>query len=146
MKKGLILACGAIVASLGLTGCMSTNTSEGAYAPEVVIKKEYTPIIKHQETMVSGDATIYCLFGFIIWGTNEFADESFTRTSNAGAVSLLFDPNTAAKQGATYNALDAADADMLLGAKYELDIEDYFVFKKIKANVSGYPGVVKGFK
>ena len=51
-----------------------------------------------------------------------------------------------AKQGATYNACEAAKADVILGAKYKLDIADYFVYKTIKCKVTGYPGTIKGVK
>ena len=45
-----------------------------------------------------------------------------------------------------YNACEANKADALLGAKYKIDTEDYFVFKKVKCTATGYPGVINGVK
>ena len=50
------------------------------------------------------------------------------------------------KQGATYNACAANKADRLLAAKYKVDVKDFFVYKNVTAQVTGYPGVIKGVK
>ena len=38
------------------------------------------------------------------------------------------------------------NTNVLLAAKYKLDINDYFIYKAIKCKVTGYPGSIKGVK
>lgn len=141
MKKMLILAS----ATLALTtGCISLNTNDGAVPVEVKVQKAYTADIAVQDKTTSAEATVNCLFGLITWGVTEYADDAFV-TSNA-SLSLVKDANTVAKQGATYKACKATNADYLLGATYRIDTEDYFVFKKVKCTATGYPATVKGVK
>ena len=84
------------------------------------------------------------MLGLITWGVTDYADEAFV--SGAPAIQLAPNPLTVVKQGATYNACAAAKADMLLAAKYNIKISDFFVYKKIECDVTGFPGVVKGVK
>ena len=145
MKKSLLIV-GAFAAVIVLSGCFATHTSDGAYMAQVKIEKSYTPIITHQNKPVTGTATINSLFGFITWGVSKFADDAFTNTKTNMPVQLAPNPLDVAKQGATYNACDTAKCDMLLNAKYTIEINDYIVFKQIKCKAVGYPGVVKGLK
>ncbi|MBQ9694771.1 MAG: hypothetical protein IJV69_08455 [Kiritimatiellae bacterium] len=141
MNKMLTLA-GVTLALM--TGCLSVNTNDGAITTDIKIRKVYTPNIEVQQTAVSGEATVNCLFGFITWGVSEYADDAFVKTGPNIAVFASADE--VAKQGATYQACDAAKADYLLGAKYRLDTADYFVFKTVKCTATGYPGTIKGVK
>ena len=49
-----------------------------------------------------------------------------------------------AKNGAYANACDAAKCDQVVGARYKVTTEDYFVFKKINAEITGYPASLTG--
>ena len=49
-----------------------------------------------------------------------------------------------AKNGAYANACDAAKCDQLVGTRYKVTTEDYFVYAKCKAEVTGYPAKVVG--
>lgn len=139
MKKVLVLAGAALAL---MTGCISVNNNDGAYPAEITVRKNYIADIDVQETAVQGEATVNCLFGLITWGVSEYADEAFVETGLG--VTLIKGANDVAKQGATYKACEAAKADYLLGAKYRIDTEDYFVFKKVKCTATGYPGTIKG--
>ena len=49
-----------------------------------------------------------------------------------------------AKNGAYANACDAGKCDQLVGTRYKITTEDYFVYAKCKAEVTGYPAKVTG--
>lgn len=141
MKKMLILAG---IALTLMTGCLSTNTNDGATPVEFKVEKAYTADVDIQKDATKAEATVNCLFGLITWGVTEYADEAFV-SSNSG-LGLFKDPMTVAKQGATYKACKDANADALLGATYHIDTEDYFIFKKVKCTAEGYPATIKGVK
>ena len=46
--------------------------------------------------------------------------------------------------GAYANACDAAKCDQLVGTRYKVTTEDYFVYAKCKAEVTGYPAKIVG--
>lgn len=141
MKKMLVLAGAALAL---MTGCISVNTNDGAIPADITVRKGYVADIDVAQQAATGEATVNCLFGLITWGVSNYADDAFVKTGPA--LTLLTSANDVAKQGATYNACEAAKADYLLGAKYRLDTEDYFVFKTIKCTATGYPGTIKGVK
>ncbi len=146
MKKSIIMFAAAICATLFVTGCMTKNTSQGAYMADIKIEKTYQAVIDAQNKQVSGEATVNNLFGFITWGVSDFADEAFTKYQGGPMLFFTLDAKTAAKQGATYNACEAANADMLLGAKYVIDTQDYIVYKRITCKATGTPANLKGIK
>ena len=77
------------------------------------------------------------LFNFISWGK--------TATHIADAAPFrFFDKLGEAKNGAYANACDQANCDSIVGAHYKVRIEDYFVFKKLTCEISGYPATLKG--
>ena len=128
---------------------MSTNTNDAAAAVSYKVKAPvFTANVVAGKAVVAGEATVHNLFGIISWGPTAFADDAFVSVDN-GASLLPFKlamPADLAKQAASYNACAKAKADVILAAKYKLDIADYFVYKTIKCKVSGYPGTVKGIK
>ncbi len=147
MKKSVLLLAGsAVLASVLMSGCATRNTSQGAYAPEVTVEKKYEAVIEKKAAAASGEATIYSLFGIFTWGVSNFADDSFVMRENNNSFLLTIDPLAVAKQGAVYNACKTANSDMLLGAKYVINTNDYFVFKTINCKATGFPGVLKDVK
>jgi hypothetical protein len=145
MKKSLILFMGCALCAMVLTGCKSINTNDATATTKFASTVEYDTQVTVAEKAVTGEANINVLFGCIAWGVSAFADDAFSATTNS-PLSLIASPNTLAKQAAVYNACEANKADALLGAKYKIDTEDYFVFKKVKCTATGYPGVIKGVK
>ena len=49
-----------------------------------------------------------------------------------------------AKNGAYANACDKAKCDRLVGTRYTITTNDYFVYKEVKAEISGYPATLAG--
>ena len=49
-----------------------------------------------------------------------------------------------AKNGAYANACEKAKCDRLVGTRYTITTEDYIVYKKVKAEISGYPATLAG--
>jgi len=135
MKKLIIGAALAAVA----TGCVTVNKNDGGNAnirPSVVkdkVREKYTV----GQAAVSATDNINCLFGIICWGSTatHIAD-----CADAGTFCGI----GKAKNGAYANACDAAKCDAIVGAKYKVTTDDYLVFKKIKAEISGYPATMSG--
>ena len=145
MKKSLMFVAVCAIAVF-MTGCFATHTNDAAATAKACVGKKFEADIVAGKTAVKGQATIHNVLGLITWGVNNYADEAFVTTNNSALPFLAVSPLDVAKQGATYNACTAAKADMLLAAKYNIKISDFFVYKKIECNVSGFPGVVKGVK
>ncbi|MBS1368950.1 MAG: hypothetical protein HPZ91_03240 [Lentisphaeria bacterium] len=146
MKKLFLLAVAAIAGTVVMTGCTAVNTNDAAndFKAEIVPAK-FETVINHKDTPVSGEAQLNVLFNVFSWGVSEFADRSFVGSTN-NSLGLFQDPQTLAKQGATYNACKNASCDVLLNAKYIVTTTDYFVFKMINCKVTGYPGTEAGIK
>ena len=143
MKKSLMLVAVCAIATC-LTGCFATHTSDAAATAKACVSKKFEADIQAGKTAVAGKATVHNVLGLITWGVSNYADDAFV--SGAPALQLVASPLTVVKQGATYNACKAAKADMLLAANYNIKISDFFVYKKIECDVTGFPGVVKGVK
>ena len=143
MKKALLLAAVCAVAAF-VSGCIANHTNDAATSAKACVTKKFEADIAAGKTAVSGKATVHNVLGIISWGVNDYADDAFV--SGAPSLQLFASPLTVAKQGATFNACNDAKADMLLAAKYKIKISDYFVYKKVECDVTGFPGVVKGVK
>ena len=139
MKKSMLCAVIAAIAC----GCVSVNQNDGGNAcrkpciAKDIVHEKFTVAAQ----TVSAQDQLNCLFGLICWGS--------TATHIADAVCgerpFPFPNATAkAKNGAYANACDAAKCDQVVGAKYKVTTEDYFVFKKIKAEITGYPATLSG--
>ena len=137
MKK---LRMAAAVAA-GACGCVSVNQNDGGNAcrkpciAKDIVHEKFTV----SDKTVSAQDQVNCLFNFICWGS--------TATHTADAVCAApfeFGGLAKAKNGAYANACDAANCDQVVGAKYKVTTEDYFVFKKIKAEITGYPASLSG--
>ena len=141
MKK-LMLGCAMVAVACG---CTTVNQNDGgnacrrpALAKDIVHEK-----FNVSNTAVSAQDKLNCLFGFIYWGSSatHIADAVCT-----GGSALSFFPCGAdkAKNGAYANACDAAKCDQIVGAKYKVTTEDYFVFKRYTAEIKGFPATLTG--
>lgn len=129
MKK--IIATMAIAAVAA--GCITVNKNDGGNSclkPGQVKDRIHLKYQLEKNTVTASDQ-IHCLFGFICWGS------SATHTADQGESGLSCTGK--AKNGAYANACDAAKCDQIAGARYKITTDDYFVYKKCKAEVSGYP-------
>lgn len=144
MKKALLLVAVCAVAAF-VSGCIANHTNDAATSAKACVTKKFEADIVAGKTEVSGKATVHNVLGIISWGVSDYADDAFI--SGAPSLQLFASPLTVAKQGATFNACNGATkADMLLAAKYKIKISDFFVYKKVECDVTGFPGVVKGVK
>jgi hypothetical protein len=134
-----VMAC-AVVAAIAC-GCISVNQNDGGSAcrkPCIATDIVHEKFTVADQT-VSAEDQLNCLFGLICWGS--------TATHIADAVcgqSPFPSATDKAKNGAYANACDVAKCDQVVGAKYKVTTEDYFVFKKIKAEITGYPATLSG--
>ena len=141
MKKLMI---GAVVAAVAC-GCVSVNQNDGGNAcrkpciAKDIVHEKFTV----SDKTVSAEDNINCLFGWICWGSSatHIADAVCSGTSSFS----IFPSGVAkAKNGAYANACDAAKCDQIMAARYKVTTEDYFVFKKVKAEITGYPATLTG--
>ena len=140
MKKLMI---GAVVAAIAC-GCVSVNQNDGGNAcrkpciAKDIVHEKFTVADK----TVSAEDNINCLFGFICWGSSatHIADAVCTGSS----LGLIPSGMDKAKNGAYANACDAAKCDQIMAARYKVTTDDYFVFKKYQAEITGYPATLTG--
>ena len=142
MKKLMI---GAAIAAIAC-GCVSVNQNDGGSAcRKPCIAKD---IVHEKFTVatntVSAEDQINVLFGFISWGSTATHTADAVCCGEKPLFPFLVPLSAKAKNGAYANACDAAKCDQIVGAKYKVTIDDYFVFKKVKAEITGYPASLTG--
>ncbi|MNJ65920.1 hypothetical protein D3C77_619600 [compost metagenome] len=57
-----------------------------------------------------------------------------------------FDPVSSAKAAAAFKAVKSSDADLIVAPRYEVSVQDYFVFKKVDVKVTGSKGSIKNIR
>lgn len=129
MKKLMMVMTIAAVA----TGCITVNKNDGGNScikPGQVKDRIHLKYQVEKKTVSASDQ-VHCLFGFICWGSTA------SHTADQGEPGLGC--KALAKNGAYVNACDAAKCDQIAGARYTITTDDYFVYKKCKAEITGYP-------
>jgi hypothetical protein len=134
MKK---LIAGVVIAAVA-SGCISVNKNDGGTSciKPCQIKDKVHVKYSVEDKTVSAKDQIHCLFGFICWGS------SASHAADNGEFG--FTPATVAKNGAYANACEAASCDQIAAARYKVTTKDYFVYKKVDAEITGYPVKVTG--
>ncbi|WP_294504989.1 hypothetical protein [uncultured Victivallis sp.] len=152
MKKIVLLALFA-TAALFFAGCTSINTSDAGsmnvYPATVGPVDSYRPLYKvNEKERVSGQAQVNVLFGLFAWGdTSAFADNATLSASDSvfGALfAWLPNAKEIAARAAFYNACTSSKCDAVVAARYEIQTDDYFVFKKMNVKVTGFPATLTG--
>ena len=133
MKKLMVAMALAAVAC----GCKTINKNDGGDSclKPATVKDAIHLKYEIGKDRVQAQDQINCLFGWICWG-------STAHTADQGEFG--FGPNAKVKNGAYANACDGAKCDQIAGARYTITTDDYFVFKKVKAEISGFPVKVIG--
>ena len=136
MKKLMMAAALAALAC----GCVSVNKNDGG---ESNLRAKVCKDVIHEKLSVADNKVtasdeIQCLFGWICWGSTA------THTADQTDELFGFGMKAKAKNGAYANACDAAKCDQLVATRYKVTVEDYFVYAKCKAEVTGYPAKVEG--
>lgn len=144
LKKSMLMVGAVALAALAGTGCQSKHSNDGAAMVPMseVAMPRYVAKVEHKQKKVSGSADVHVLLGFISWGANGYADNTEMGSSSFFA-SLLPDTNAAAKKAAAYNACKQNKVDILIGTKYDMEITDYLVYKRVNCRVEGFPGIIR---
>ena len=91
-----------------------------------------------------GNAKATVVLGFIKLGDdNKYADG--VNYGMGGFVSPL-DPTADLKAAAAYKAVKSGSGDVLYAPIYEVEEENYFLWKKYNVNVNAYSGKITGIK
>ena len=135
MKKLVMAAAVAAVAC----GCVSIHKNDGG---EACLKPTVAKDIVHEKydvgtTPVTATESLNVVCGIIKFG------KTATHIADAAPVGF-FDTLGLVKNGAYANACDQAKCDSIVGARYNVRVEDYFVFKKLTCEITGYPAKIVG--
>lgn len=148
MKKATLILALAFIAVF-LTGCSTfTNTSDAGdltYYPKLIdIVDDYRPVYEVENKKVSGTGKGCVLFGIFAWGADGTADNARVETS---FFSKIFpSAKDMAAKSAFYNACKAAECDYLTAARYEIQAENYIIFRRVTSKVTGFPVKLVGVK
>ncbi|WP_271411143.1 hypothetical protein [Pseudomonas sp. Q1-7] len=142
MKKFLVPA--ALTAALAvLSGCSSYNVSQPATPLNGSVKTGLKADVAVGE-QISGQSEVNILFSVLRFGgDSQFADGVTYGGDSSGVLPFGPDPISAVKAAAAYKAVKASGADLIVAPRYELTVQDYFVFKKVIAKVTGNKGTIK---
>ena len=146
MKKIWTLAA---VATLIATtsGCVSYNVSQPTAALSGDVKTDLKADVKVGET-ISGESSTNILFGWLaLGGDSQFADGVTYGAAGGSSMGLpLPDPVSNAKAAAAYKAVKSSGADLLVAPRYEVTVNDYFIFKQVNVKVTGNKGSIKSIR
>jgi len=122
---------------LFITGCASVNQSH-IYSPVgISISSDMTADVDVDlSKKLTGSASATYFLGFIkVAGDSKYAD-GYGGFGQTGAV----------KSAATFDAINKGNGDVLVSPQYVVNTENYFLYKTIKVNVSGFEGKIKAIK
>jgi len=143
--KRFLLGSVAVCVALMFTGCAVTKISQPSAPINAEVYTQLTPELAVGEK-IQGEANMSVLFGIFAWGTDKYAEGVSYGGAPEGASIFGPSPEAKAKSAAVYNAVTANKTDVIVSPAYIIDIDDYVVFKKIKANVTGFSGKVSSIK
>ncbi|OAI25056.1 MULTISPECIES: hypothetical protein [Methylomonas] len=131
---------------LTLIGCSSTHTLQPSAPIDYHADASVTANLD-VGSKIQGEAHSTQILWFITLGPNKFADGVNFTANGTDPISQVFrfDPFFAVKSAAAYDAVSQANADVIVGPRYIIEIDDYFIFSKTKATVNGYKGTIKKF-
>ncbi|BBP85062.1 hypothetical protein thsps21_11270 [Pseudomonas sp. No.21] len=145
MKKFLVPAA-LVVAIAGMTGCSSYNVSQPSSPLNGNVKTGLKADVAVGEP-ISGQSEVNILFHFLQFGgDSQFADGVVYGGDAGGSLPFGPDPISAVKSAAAFKAVKSSGADLIVAPRYELTIQDYFVFKKVSAKVTGNKGTIQSIR
>lgn len=128
-----------------LTGCASQNVSQPTAPLNGTVETDLKADVKVGET-ISGQSSVNILFNVIkLGGDTQFAD-GVTYGGGEGGFALGIDPVASAKSAAAYKAVMSSGADLIVAPRYEVSVEDYFVYKTVNVKVTGKKGTVTAIR
>lgn len=143
MKKLATVA--AISAFALLAGCASQNVSQPALPLGGAVETGLKADVKVGE-VITGESSVNILFSMIKFGGDtQFAD-GVTYGGGEGGFALGLDPVASAKSAAAYKAVKASGADVIVAPRYEVSVQDYFMYKTVNVKVTGNKGTVTAIR
>lgn len=128
-----------------LTGCASQNVSQPTAPLNGTVDTGLKADVKVGES-ISGQSSVSILFNvFKLGGDSQFAD-GVTYGGGEGGFALGLDPVASAKSAAAYKAVTSSGADLIVAPRYEVNVEDYFVYKTVNVKVTGKKGTVTAIR
>lgn len=133
-------------AMLSLSACASTHQGVASAPLHVKLKNYQVANIKAGEK-VTAESNAKVILGFItLSDDNKYADGVNYAGENGIPGMSMFDSTSKVKSAAAYKAVQQSNADVLLAPVYETEVNDYFLWKDVKATVKAYSGKIVGFK
>jgi hypothetical protein len=130
-----------------LTSCSTTRTgtlSTPAYAPKAEINPIRANVEVDMNKKLVGESTSSYFLIFQVGGDNKFADGmSYSSESQFSAFFKARENKT--KSAAAFKAVEGSGADIIVHPNYEIQVNNYIIFKQIKVKVTGYAGYFKKF-
>lgn len=151
MKKTLFCSAAVILSAI-LTGCVEINSSDSGsmnIAPLTVPPvDDYRPLYKIDTTKkVTASSDVKNLFWLFTWGSdNAYADNAtiFSGTAILGRIFPFLVAKETAAKAAFYKACKKAKCDSIIAARYEITFKNYFFYKKMSVEISGFPATLSG--
>ena len=133
-----------VLLSFGLlASCASSN--QGVPSAELHANLNSTNDAKvtvGKKVTASSEGTV--ILGFIkLMDDHKYADG--VNFSGQGPMNFL-DTAAAIKSAAAYKAMEKSNADVLVAPIYITEVENFFVYKKVKVTVKAYKGTITSIK
>ncbi|MGV8920073.1 MAG: hypothetical protein ACOH2R_20090 [Pseudomonas sp.] len=144
MKK-LYLAAAVATLIATTSGCVSYNASQPTAPITGAVTTDLKADVKVGE-QITGESSTNILFGWLnVGGDTQFADGVTYDGSGGSAIGFL-DPVSSVKAAAAYKAVKSSGADLIVAPRYEVTVENYFVFKKVSVKVTGNKGSIASIR
>ena len=140
--------CVVVVLLVLVVGCRSNYLSQPASPLKVTTEAKLTPNISVGEK-IQATATVHKLFGLFSWGPGTFAEGvnyGTTVIETPISSSIFGNTVTEAKAAAAYKACTNNKADFIVCPRYYIITRNYFLYRKTKARVFGYKGVLESIE
>ncbi|RON68807.1 hypothetical protein [Pseudomonas fluorescens] len=138
-----LISLSAVIATA--SGCTSYNISQPSSPIDSQVKAELKADVTVGEA-ISGQSSVNILFGVLKFGGDtQFAD-GVSYGGDSGAGLGLLDPVSAVKSAAAYKAVKSSGADLIVAPRYEINEDNYFVFKKVSVTVKGNKGLIRSIQ
>jgi hypothetical protein len=148
MKMNKFWQMAAIATLIATTsGCVSYNVSQPSASLSGDVKTDLKADVKVGEA-ISGESSTNVLFGWLnIGGDTQFADGVTYGGASGGGMGLpLPDPISSTKAAAAFKAVKSSGSDLIVAPRYEVTVNDYFIFKQVNVKVTGNKGSIQSIR
>ncbi|MDA8486659.1 hypothetical protein NNO07_26625 [Pseudomonas resinovorans] len=143
-KFWMSAAMAAVIATA--SGCTSYNINQPVAPVAGDVKTDLKADVSVGEK-ISGQSQVNILFGFIKFGgDSQFAD-GVSYGGEAGGLGFgALDPISSVKSAAAFKAVKSSGSDLIVAPRYEVTVQDYFLFKKVDVKVTGNKGSITSIR